>query len=746
MAWQYVGGTSGAGTSTGYAVSLTGLTGGLASAPNAGDLVVVFSGFGNTASSAPNISGNNSGAYSPATAAQHVNDTWDTEFRSFYAVMGATPDTSLTVTRATNAAYGGATTVHVWRGVDTSNPFIGGATPASGANTSLVNPPAYNPAVTDALIIAGGAGTQATTGAAFTGFTGMSNFITRKGDGSTSDIDVAMASYLYAGVSYDPPVVSGGTGGNASSSWAGVTIAFRMAPPPNEGDLAATEAGSDTGSASGDVVVQGSGAATEVGDDTFAASGTVDPFPAMLVDDVEKFDFVGGPNPTISGISFGTPASDRIVVVFFQCAATPSAVTIGGVSATFVANLSGSDYYGIAWAAVPSSSSGSLVLTGGGGYGLFSGAFAVYGEGLPALDFAFVSGATSSDIDLAGGGVVVGAAITAGAISWTGVTEQAEYVGLTGSNTSLALNYETTYGAPATIQTSPAAITRLLSFGTALAEIVGTLSATESGDDTAAASGEVLVQGDTAATEAGDDTAAMAGDVFIAGTLAVTEAGADTASISGDVIVAGVGEATEAGQDMPALSGDVLVQGGVAAAESGQDVFAGSSAGSASGDMAAVESDDDRLDCEGSSQVEPSATNEIQPIGGAFNIPTRQQMRDMAQKQRIALGILPKPVQKKAKAAAKRIARIALDGGTAAQVQAALEVIPPAQRVDAMSAVQVSYAYYLAVQTQAQKEIARIQAQEQEIAEILAEIERTSIIQREEDDIAFLLMQVIMAE
>lgn len=187
--------------------------------------------------------------------------------------------------------------------------------------------------------------------------------------------------------------------------------------------------------------------------------------PAELTDGVERFDFVGGPNPTISGISFGTPASDRIVVVFFQCAATPSAVAIGGVSATFVANLSGSDYYGIAWAAVPSSSSGSLVLTGGGAYGLFSGAFAVYGEGLPALDFAFVSGATSSDIDLAGGGVVVGAAITTGAISWTGVTEQAEYVGLTGSNTSLALNYDTTYGAPATIQTSPAAITRLLSFG-----------------------------------------------------------------------------------------------------------------------------------------------------------------------------------------------------------------------------------------------------------------------------------------
>ena len=228
MAWQYVGGTSGAGTSSGYTVSLSGtLTGGIASSPSAGDLVVVFSGFGNTASSAPAISGNSSGAYQAATAAQHVNDTWDTEFRSFYQVMGSTPDTTLTVTRTTNAAYGGATTVHVWRGVHQTNPFIGAATSASGINTSLVNPPAYNPAVTGCLIIAGGAGTQATTGAAFTGFTGMANFLTQKGDGTTSDIDVAMASYAYAGVSFDPPIVSGGTGGNTSSSWAGVTIAFR---------------------------------------------------------------------------------------------------------------------------------------------------------------------------------------------------------------------------------------------------------------------------------------------------------------------------------------------------------------------------------------------------------------------------------------------------------------------------------------------------------------------------------------
>ena len=135
-------------------------------------------------------------------------------------------------------------------------------------------------------------------------------------------------------------------------------------------------------------------------------------------------------------------------------------------------------------------------------------------------------------------------------------------------------------------------------------------------------------------------------------------------------------------------------------------------------------------------------------IGGTFNIPSRAQLRELARKQRIALGILPKPIQQKAKDAAKKIAEVVSGGGTEKEVKAALKVIPKAQRVEAMSAVQVAFAYYLAIQQQAkaQHEIARIQENQKRIAEILAEIERISIIQREEDDIAFMLMQVVMAE
>jgi len=225
MALAYVGGTSGTGTTATYTVSLTGLTGGLASAPAEGDVVVVFSGFGNTASSAPGISGNNSGAYNVATAAQHVNDTWDTEFGSFYMVMGTTPDTSLTASRTDNAAYGGATNVHVWRGVDTASPFIGAAI-ASGFNGNVIDAPSYDPAVADAIVIAGGAGTLGAGASAHTAMPGAANLLLTTGTGTTSDISLVMGSYSYAGVAIDPDACTGATADKAAS-WAGVTLAIR---------------------------------------------------------------------------------------------------------------------------------------------------------------------------------------------------------------------------------------------------------------------------------------------------------------------------------------------------------------------------------------------------------------------------------------------------------------------------------------------------------------------------------------
>jgi hypothetical protein len=80
--------------------------------------------------------------------------------------------------------------------------------------------------------------------------------------------------------------------------------------------------------------------------------------------------------------------------------------------------------------------------------------------------------------------------------------------------------------------------------------------------------------GNLAATETGADTAALAGVVLVQGALAASEAGADAFSGEGVVRVAGALSATEAGTDTFSAAGTVKVQGTLAATESSSDSFA----------------------------------------------------------------------------------------------------------------------------------------------------------------------------
>ena len=102
----------------------------------------------------------------------------------------------------------------------------------------------------------------------------------------------------------------------------------------------------------------------------------------------------------------------------------------------------------------------------------------------------------------------------------------------------------------------------------------GTLAATETGSDTAALAGRVVVGGVLSATESGADTAASSGKIVVTGTLAVNEAGTDTAALAGRVLVAGLLGAVEAGTDTTAMTGKTLVAGLMAAIEGGEDASA----------------------------------------------------------------------------------------------------------------------------------------------------------------------------
>jgi hypothetical protein len=227
MALTYVGGTSGTGTGASYTISLNGtLTGGIGTSPQQGDIIIVAAGHGSTSSGSPTCTGNSSGSYTPAHAALYANDTWDNNFRVFYTIAGATPDTTITIGRANNTSYGGATVVHVWRGIDKTNPLDVTPTTATGINGSRPDAPSITPVTFGAVIIAAGSGQQDTAGSAFTIPSGMGNGVSVKSDGSTSDTGTFIASIAWTGGAYNPAAATGGTT-SSNSSWCASTIALR---------------------------------------------------------------------------------------------------------------------------------------------------------------------------------------------------------------------------------------------------------------------------------------------------------------------------------------------------------------------------------------------------------------------------------------------------------------------------------------------------------------------------------------
>lgn len=126
----------------------------------------------------------------------------------------------------------------------------------------------------------------------------------------------------------------------------------------------------------------------------------------------------------------------------------------------------------------------------------------------------------------------------------------------------------------------------------AAAGVTGSLAATEVGTDTASIAGDVLVQGSLAATETGSDSAVINGKVLVQGALNASETGSDTANISGLVLITGSLSATESGADTANINGQVLVQGSLDATEVGQDTaaFSGQQVPPITGTLAATES------------------------------------------------------------------------------------------------------------------------------------------------------------
>lgn len=225
MALEYVGGTSGSGTGTTYNISLLSLTGGIASAPAADDLVVVVTGWAWTADVNPGVT---TAGYVEVYDL-HTNDTRDAEVAVAYKVMGGTPDASVTVSGSGNVANGGATVIHVWRGADTTTPIdVTPPTGVGGSNSSNPNSPAITPVTTDAIVLSVGLCTGDTTPLTKTAPTGYINAVSVAGTGSTMSAIACIASKVWTGGPEDPAAWTGGET-STSDSWAAGTLAIRPA-------------------------------------------------------------------------------------------------------------------------------------------------------------------------------------------------------------------------------------------------------------------------------------------------------------------------------------------------------------------------------------------------------------------------------------------------------------------------------------------------------------------------------------
>lgn len=265
-----------------------------------------------------------------------------------------------------------------------------------------------------------------------------------------------------------------------------------------------------------------------------------------------------------------------------------------------------------------------------------------------------------------------------------------------------------------------------------LPAIVGTLAATESGDDTFAATGTVgaaTITGTLAATETGADTFASVGDVIVKGALAATEAGADTFASAGDVFVQGALAATEAGADTFAAAGDVFVIGALAAVESGADTMAGSGVVLITGVLTATEEGDDTFYATGGDIVEPET-----PAGGSGFV-----IVDFEPK----LWWKRKPKAMPDDEAEEKVARIA---GTIERIASKQGPASPATRKEIVKAIAPQLAempgfdWTVIYQTVLLGLHIRQQEQEAEFARFEAEQAALMRIAQDEDDLLILLL------
>ena len=343
----------------------------------------------------------------------------------------------------------------------------------------------------------------------------------------------------------------------------------------NNGILNATEAGQDTASGTGNVIVTGALSASESGDDTFAGDGflTANAITGSMSAAETGDDAFSGSGLVVTNSVTGSMAATEVGA---DTLAASGQVAYGNTDTDTTYNTITNNVFAAITDVL-------YVRTGIGGNLFFSGEFNF--EPIDLINGSYdvkaiwryrtVGGAWT---DVGGEIFSVSAAnIVGGAISNVGeITVAASLLGLSANtNYEVQLYARRLLNTPAnTIQFTASTVNATVS--SISPTTFGVMAATETGDDVAAFSGKVLISGAMSVSETGQDTAAITGFVGISGQLAATESGNDVASITGNVRISGQAAMVESGVDGFSASGYLLspsITGSMSAIEVGEDTF-----------------------------------------------------------------------------------------------------------------------------------------------------------------------------
>lgn len=229
----YVGGTTSTGTLSGSAttptISLTGLTGGLASSPSENDLVIVAVSASSIVSGNLDITMSSAGWTEDQDLFASNSPNPSANLAIYYKKMGSSPDASFQLSIPASSGHSYAVAVQVFRGVDTTTPLDVTTTTTTPTGTILVNPPAATQptsAVNCLVLVGGGAHTGGTRtfGASY-----LTNFISAGQDNTTGDATVGMGYFKNILSAYDGAAWTFSTSDSANYSYCAAAMVLRAA-------------------------------------------------------------------------------------------------------------------------------------------------------------------------------------------------------------------------------------------------------------------------------------------------------------------------------------------------------------------------------------------------------------------------------------------------------------------------------------------------------------------------------------